>query len=242
MFIHRRALLSLLLALAILVLASCAKPLFSTQNTIIDWVDFVKLNGMTYEGMHHSAVLADPGLVTDQVAGVVKFNVEQNVSNPSYQIKDGDAAFLEKGTELYVIAGIDPEYCIGVKNNSVINGYKIYRNRDYESGPSWKFQDLDQSKVKTIKIYEGYNGSEQLVEYKGEEILQILDLLNSSEQVLNYEPYTKEGDLKYYRMVLMDGNPIVQVHTVNKDDINYYWHPDSTQLLSVSISEYLRAE
>jgi hypothetical protein len=141
----------LALTLTALMLSGCTKPLAPTQqHTIIDWVDFVKLNGMTYEGMNHSVVLADPDLVTDQAAGMIEFNVDQNVSNPSYQTKDGDAAFLEEGTILYTIEGIDPAYCIAVKDSSIINGYKIYRNRDYKEAAGWQFTDLDQTRVKAF--------------------------------------------------------------------------------------------
>lgn len=38
-----------------------------------------------------------------KMIGKVKFNVHENVSNPNYRFRNGDATFLDVGTEIYSI-------------------------------------------------------------------------------------------------------------------------------------------
>src|SRR4051794_25566559 len=84
-----------LILLCMFFLVSC------NSQTIIDWVDFVKINGKQYEAVY-TAVISDSANIGERV-GEVKFKVADNVTNPSYRIKDGDAAFWEKGTEIYSV-------------------------------------------------------------------------------------------------------------------------------------------
>lgn len=72
-------------------------------RAVIDWVDFIKWDGKEYNGIH-SGVLANENYVGEKI-GTVKFKVTDNVTNPEYKVKDGDAAFHEKGTEIFKIKG-----------------------------------------------------------------------------------------------------------------------------------------
>lgn len=68
----------------------------------IDWVDFVQVGGTHYVAAPASDTSdADLG----PVYAKVKFRVSDNVCDPGYRIKDGDAAFLEAGTPLRLVNG-----------------------------------------------------------------------------------------------------------------------------------------
>jgi hypothetical protein len=94
----------LLLLVALVAAATgtaCQLPGSCTAQ--IDWVNFVQVGDTQY--------VADPDLqeVADTDLGPafaeVKFKVDGNVCDPSYRPKDGDAAFLDKGTAIYLVRG-----------------------------------------------------------------------------------------------------------------------------------------
>lgn len=67
--------------------------------TKIDWVDCVQINNKKY-GSSYNRTPIEASLVGKRI-GKVKFNVSESVSNPSYRFRNGDATFLEVGTEIY---------------------------------------------------------------------------------------------------------------------------------------------
>jgi hypothetical protein len=92
---------------AVLFTAACQLPWARSacETTHIDWVNFVQV-GST----HYVAGLASaPDVLQEKELGPVyakvKFKVSDNVCDPSYRPKDGDAAFLEPGTPMYEVAG-----------------------------------------------------------------------------------------------------------------------------------------
>jgi hypothetical protein len=67
----------------------------------IDWFDFVKIkNTMYYGGLNMPAV--DNSLIGKKI-GEVKFTASGNVGNMHYKFRNGDAAYLSVGTEIYSI-------------------------------------------------------------------------------------------------------------------------------------------
>ena len=92
---------------AVVLMAACALPGSSTtcSNTSIDWINFIQVGSTQYV-----AGAASPPVVLQEsdlgpVYTHVKFNVSRNVCDPSYQLKDGDAAFLDAGTPVYQVSG-----------------------------------------------------------------------------------------------------------------------------------------
>ena len=210
----------------------------SGSNTVIDWVDFVKVGGNQYESLYSLAV-ADPKHVTDEVIGKVEFTVSGNISDPGYRIKDGDAAFLPVGTPLYAIEGLDPERFAAAEDDSMIHGYKVYFNRENEEGRTWHYRDLDQDAVVAVEVYTGYTAPEKLAEFSGESVKDILMLLNESKQDSSYMPSTAEGDPAEFRLIFYDGSRLAQVHRIYRDDLHYYWSPWDTNIIDDAIGAYL---
>jgi len=136
----------IMLSFLLIYLTGC-QPFMGGQ-TVIDWLDFIQWNGHDYNGVHNSEI-ADASFI-DKEIGEVRFKVADNVSNPSYQLKDGDAAFHEKGTKLYSIKGEDN--IIAVKDEAAINDYRIYFAID-NSKYKWHFDDVSLDQVKKIEIY-----------------------------------------------------------------------------------------
>jgi hypothetical protein len=53
----------------------------------------------------------------------VKFKVSGNVCDPSYKLKDGDAAFLDPGTEIYQVNGHPTTQELAARFNGQIVAY-----------------------------------------------------------------------------------------------------------------------
>jgi hypothetical protein len=78
-----------------------------TCNAMIDWVNFVEVGSTQYvAGPESPSVLQERDL--GPLYTHVKFKVSGNVCDPSYRLKDGDAAFLEPGTPIYQVNGHPP--------------------------------------------------------------------------------------------------------------------------------------
>lgn len=109
----------------IILLSGCSKTLH-----IIDWVDFVNINGIQYLRYNDS-------LDEDQLGskiGEVKFKVSGNVNDPKYKDKEGDAAFLEKGTPIYMVRGYKSSFRIAVQESNNISLYQVSHNPSAKQG------------------------------------------------------------------------------------------------------------
>jgi hypothetical protein len=108
--------------LALLFITGCQLPGSTTCNTSIDWVNFVQVGSTQYvAGPESSVALPESDLGPDYAQ--VKFKVSGNVCDPSYKIKDGDAAFLDPGTQIYQVNGQSPAHELAARFNGSIVAY-----------------------------------------------------------------------------------------------------------------------
>jgi hypothetical protein len=109
----------LIAAVAALVVA-CACELPGSQhdcgNTTVSWVNFIQVGSTQYVwGTVSNVELRENDL--GPVYSHVKFRVSDNVCDPSYKVKDGDAAFLDPGTPIYQVKGQPPAEQLGARFN-----------------------------------------------------------------------------------------------------------------------------
>jgi hypothetical protein len=91
-------------------------------TTMIDWVNFVQVGSTQYEfGTPSTNELQEGDL--GPVYSRVKFKVSDNVCDPNYRPKDGDAAFLEPGTPVYQVKGRPPAEQLAARLNGHILVY-----------------------------------------------------------------------------------------------------------------------
>jgi hypothetical protein len=226
-----------LFIILLIILTGCRSTPFD-GHAVIDWVDFIKWVGIEYNGIY-SGVLADEKFIGEKL-GNVKYKVADNVTNPDYKIRNGDAAFHEKGTEIFTIHG--HSNLIAVKDASQINGYSVYYSRD-ATEQQWHFKSVPLDKVNKIEIYQPYTseGNLLLSTYTNlEELKHILELLKNSEESPNFSPNTEKGDPDYFQIVLYTDQPIAYKFDFQFDGATYYWYPWDPAILSNEIETYLK--
>lgn len=98
------------------------------QGAIIDWVNFVQWNGITYLAATGptSTGASEPALEA-QIA-TTKRKLAGNETDPSHKLQEGDAAFLEAGTPIYSVTGYRSAFRIGVKSAGGIVIYEADTN------------------------------------------------------------------------------------------------------------------
>jgi len=228
---------NLIVVLGILFFTSGCRSIPFSGNVVIDWVDFIKWEDEEYNGIY-TAILADESFIGEKI-GVVQFMVADNVTYSNYKIKNGDAAFHEKGTELFRVKGMDD--MIAVKSPLATKGYQVYYSTE-ETGYSWNFQDMPKDKVNRIEIYEAYTseGKKLISDVSSfEKVKGFLQLLESSEVNSNFQPNTAKGDPIIFEMVFYTDEPIAYKYDMQYDGETYYWHPWDTSILSDEIKRYI---
>ncbi len=223
-----------LLFLLIIVLSGCQTH---GQHAVIDWVDFIKWDDKEYDGIY-SGVIADEKYI-GQKLGEVKYKVADNVSDPEYKIKNGDAAFHEKGTDIFTIKG-EPNL-IAVKSSRAINGYDIYYSRDEEKN-HWQYKEMPAERVNRIEIYQEYTADDtkRITEIiNPEQVNLFLQLLNNSKDTPNFQPNMEKGDPDMFQIILYTGDPVAYMFPLQYDGHNYFWFPSDTSILSDEIQAFI---
>jgi hypothetical protein len=91
-----------------LLTAACRLPGSSSGcNAQIDWVNFIQVGSTQFVAGPQSPTVLQEGDL-GPVYAHVKFKVSGSVCDPSYRLKDGDAAFLDPGTPIYQVNGQSP--------------------------------------------------------------------------------------------------------------------------------------
>ncbi|CAM3293813.1 hypothetical protein PALU110988_14120 [Paenibacillus lupini] len=207
-------------------------------NAIIDWIDFVKLNGLSYSGLY-DGVLVDSSDMTDHVVGEVKFKLADVVSNPDYRTKDGDAAFLAIGTKLYEVKGFKHEELIAAKDDRAIGGYRLYVGEAFNKTHNRNFKDIPYDKVSQIELYK----MNEMTPYRtliDNEKSDFIHLLKSGEYTPNYTSNSQNGDPTYYQMVFYtEDEPIAYSFSIADDGDHVFFHPWDTSIVDNRIRTLL---
>jgi hypothetical protein len=194
-------------------LAACTghgtEPLH-TVSVAIDWVDFVKFNGIMYMANIDSRTstqlaAADLG---PQFA-TVKFTVEGNVSDTNYHPKDGDAAFLEPGTPIYTVKGYAPTFLLAAYRNNQIIRYVVDRNPSAAAGAA--LLDIG-GKVTRIGINNETDGTTELGAITDPHKIQSLVALVLAAPVKQDSTQSPSGTRYFLAFHLRDGFTVTRAY------------------------------
>ncbi|MEI4770406.1 hypothetical protein WAX74_12240 [Psychrobacillus sp. FJAT-51614] len=217
-----------------LFLVSCNSITQPFSHTIIDFVDFVKINDKEYEALY-SVIIADPKNIGEKI-GEVKFKVSDNVSNPSYRTKDGDAAFWDKGTEIFSVT--NREDLIAIKDESIVNGYRIYYSRSDDNNFKYHYKDINLESIIKIELYDGNTTLTNTLK-NDTEINDLLSILNEGTVSSSFSPNTTQGYPVSYQIVLYSEEEIAYYYSLFFDGNVWFWHPWDTSIISNEIEFYL---
>ncbi|PIC66748.1 hypothetical protein CSV71_08005 [Sporosarcina sp. P21c] len=198
---------TLLLPILLLLTACSFNP--SPQNTIIDWVDFVKWNDTTYEANYEINKLNKDWETAGEI-GEVKYILDGHAGT-NHQTKNGDAAYLQKGTKLFAMKGYDPAF-------RIIADGKVYEVTESDTAETvGDFIDI-KGKVQRVILQ-----SEQDLSFIGEFSDEHAEQLVEELLVMPYEPDRRatEGKRVFFGIELVDGTMTRSVYWSETGYVHY---------------------
>jgi hypothetical protein len=127
----------ILLLCIILSCIGCSKPSTIHTSVAIDWVDFIKFNGIRYLAVSDTSTIKGASFTQSDlgpVFGKVKHKLEVTVHDPNYQAQDGDAARLDVGTSVYSIKGYRSNFRLAIIQHGQVIVYQADDNPAARTG------------------------------------------------------------------------------------------------------------
>lgn len=208
---HRLAIITAMLAL----LTSCSS--FQDLNptrpvAMINWVDLIKLNDITYYADRSSTGRKLEKADLGPEFGRVQFNLAENIKDPSYQIKNGDAAFLARDTPIYTVQGYAPEFRLAATRDGQLVMYEAGMNPNAKVGSD--LLDL-RDKVQSIAIVSAEDGTTELAAITDtQQVGTLVEQILSAPVDQNREPQGDPGMNYFLEFRLKDGTTTSRM----------YWH------------------
>lgn len=167
------------------------------KRTFIDWVNFIKFNDITYHSVYQERLLDTTKL--GPLYEKVKFKLAENVHDPNYKSKNGDAAFLSSGTAIYVLKDYKQEFRLGVLLSDGIEIYEVDTNPKAKTGED--LLDIE-GKVDYIGINSADDGRTEIASIKNSnKIADLVDMVlkapvNQNQQNMSSASYFISFHLK----------------------------------------------
>lgn len=187
-----KRIISILLALLMLApLCACTQT-----KSMIEWVDFIRWNDTNFENANVSVPQASIGEKLGEVTG----NPPSEVVGKSYETKNGEAPYLEIGTEFFEINGYDSAVYIAACTDGVYTLYKIHdaETPDFGLSSELAFTDVRYFGVLYQSLFEHesevrlFAAAEELQAYIGSALSKLEDAGKAEEIRRAAEDY--DGD------------------------------------------------
>ena len=199
------------MAVPILLAVGCTSGHSAVQ---IDYTDFVKLAGITYQAAWTAPVRGLQNADLGSMYGKVKVKLEGS-QDPNHQLQDGDAALLAPGTQVYRVNGYRPTFRVAARHDDRLTLYEADTNPMAKVGAD--LLDLA-NKVQHIGVNSASDGHSELVAINDQNAVQALvDLVEKSSVDQSNQP---SGGTQYFiDFHMLDGTEVIRS----------FW-PDSGQL------------
>jgi hypothetical protein len=126
-------------------------------SAVIDWVDFVKLEGTSYSSDHAYGEVTQEDL--GEVLARTRCKLADVVTDPRYRSQDGDAGYLEPGTEIRELVGYDPGFRVSARRDGEWVIYEADESPDASVGRD--LLDIE-GRVEYISVNSAKDGTTQL--------------------------------------------------------------------------------
>jgi len=179
----------------------------------ISWVDVLMINDIKYEGDDEGLPQGET-LEKGKQIGEVKYRLAGNACS-NHQLKNGDAAFLSAGTEIYELIGYHPDFRV-VADNKV---YQVTQNKKAK----FIFELLDiEGKVAKLNLESTYDGR-HLSDFTEQETADFMEELLAQEYIGIDQVYKniKSDNRVFLRIHLKDGSSFRIVYWINENALNF---------------------
>ncbi len=194
-------------------LCSCAPaagnvPESTTTTTIIDWVDFIRFQGITYLAVYSRVGRRLQESDLGPVFAAVRFKLSGNVNDPSYRSKDGDAAFLDPGTPVYAVQGYSTQFRLAAYQDSQPTLFEADTNPRAQKGAD--LLDIA-GKVQYIGVNSEQDGVTELGAIKDpQQIAHLVEMVTNAPVNQSYQsPDTSRYIIAFH---LLDGTATVRAY------------------------------
>ena len=128
----------------------------------LDFVNFMKFDGITYVASRLPATVGRAITQADLGPEFAKtsFKASGNVTNLSYRIKDGDAAFLDAGTPVYAVKGYAPSFRLAARQKGLLELFEVDENPKATNGSG--FMDIGGKVVSIGVIRDSGNATDEI--------------------------------------------------------------------------------
>ena len=215
------------LAAAVTLLAACtsgdkppptveasATPVQPPTAVIIDWVDFIHFDGIEYLRATRSVTIDETGIGPQ--FSTVQFNVSENVTDPSYRPKDGDAARLDAGTPVYEVRGYAPEFRLAARSDGRLLLYEVFANPVATRGSD--LLDIG-GKVVYIGVNSATDGRTELAAIDDpDEVAALVELVLAAPVDQNNQDH--EGQRYFIAFHLTDGTEVVRSYWLESGELS----------------------
>lgn len=207
---YRLALLTGILAL--LTGCSSLQDLNPRPAAMINWVDLIKLNDITYFAERSSTGRPLEKADLGPEFARVQFKLADNIKDPGYQLKNGDAAFLDRDTPIYTVQGYAPQFRLAATRDGQIVLYEAGTNPNAKSGSD--LLDL-RDKVQTIVVVSAEDGATELAKIEDtQQITRLVELILDAPVDQDREMQGDPGPNYFLEFRLKDGTATSRM----------YWH------------------
>lgn len=126
-------------------------------DAVIDWSDFIQLDGVTYQANYYEKGLRKKDL--GEPVAEVRCKISDIVSDPEYDLHDGDAAYLEPGSTIYSVRGYPPWFRLAAERDGQWLPYEPDTDPTAQTGADLLALE---GRVRYIGINSARNGTTEL--------------------------------------------------------------------------------
>jgi|GEM_PF-7036921 len=195
-----KGILIALVSLTTMFSAAC-----SSNPTDIVWADEIRIHGMTYVSAGNTFIA---GTDTGPQYATVTHRLEGNVHDPNYQLRDGDAAYIDGGTPIYSVKGYQPSYRIAAISYQKMHYYDVATSSSPARGQD--IFEMTSANISTIQVVSSSQSSLIVKEITATDQITLLvsDLLASSQTTANF--VGEESPPYFVRFIRQDKVQVVR--------------------------------
>ena len=185
----------------------------------IDYVDFVMLDGTTYINNYpEKNLLAEEDL--GEPIGEVLCRLSDNVTDPGYDLQNGDAGFLEPGTVVYAVIGYDPSFRVAARGGPNPDRYTLYEADTVPAAEVGRDLLDIEGKVRYIGINSHRDGTTEIARIDDRaEVERLVEMVLAA-------PVEQDDDIPGYK-----GEVIIEFHLEDGTSVLRNFFPSGPELM-----------